>query len=164
MYKVGDKVYAIVKNSGTFMPEIIRATVTSASYDEIVLEHKISTLCTSAHTFPTEEWIQSVFRKREDAEAMLYEPRGEEWRRRHGLAQPLDVDGAALYRCASDSQLSVYAVCSVANGTVCLVDMSDGHVVVCAPPQTLAYDKYAECRVESITADSEKLILGLKKR
>lgn len=96
-FKPGDTVYAIVKNRSTFQPEVILATVVSACYAEVVLEHKasVSSLCSTTYTFPTDEWKMSVFHKMEDAEAMLFEPEGEPWRTAHGLASPLQK--SAMY-------------------------------------------------------------------
>ncbi len=76
-YKVGETVYAIVKNSGTFQLEVVCATISRVAPETIEVTANNSPLTSDLYTFPAEEWGKSLFHSEEAAHMRLLERLGE---------------------------------------------------------------------------------------
>lgn len=61
MCKIGDVVFAVVKNNSTFHLETTRAEVTRITETSIFLERPESKLVTLVWEFPKKEWNNSIF-------------------------------------------------------------------------------------------------------
>lgn len=71
MCKIGDVVFAVVKNNSTFHLETTRAKVTRITETSIFLECPESKLVTIVWKFPKEEWNNSIFYEQGKAQEAL---------------------------------------------------------------------------------------------